>query len=284
MTILPQPGSKFLEVNGLRLHYLDWGNAGAPPLVCLHGYTASACAFNALARHFRDRFHIIALDVRGHGESGWSPTGSYQYSDQSADLEGLVNRLGLERFTLLGTSMGGLIAMTYAGTNSKRLERLVINDIGPDVEEGSHRITRMVGTRPDDFATLEEAMTYRRQAAPVLARGSEVDQRETALGVVRKRPDGRWGWKLDPEYIHQRVRLGPPIRPPLWPVLEKMPCPTLVVWGMESDVLSEGQARRMVQVLPKGELLAVPGMGHAPTLLSQEELRALDRFLCGPPD
>ena len=75
-----------MSVNGLDLHYLDWGNVGAPPVVCVHGYTSSAEPFNALARHFHDRFHIVAPDVRGHGESAWSPDGAYQYRDQVADL------------------------------------------------------------------------------------------------------------------------------------------------------------------------------------------------------
>src|SRR5262245_29524026 len=163
MTTLSQPKNKFLTVHGLRLHYLDWGNAGAPPVVWVHGYTSSAEAFNAPARYFQEYCHSIALDVRGHGESAWSPAGAYQYSDQVGDLEDLVKQLGLERFTLVGTSMGGLIAMTYAGAHPERLVRLVINDIGPDPEEGSQRITQMVGTRPEAFTTLEEAMAYRCQ-------------------------------------------------------------------------------------------------------------------------
>jgi pimeloyl-ACP methyl ester carboxylesterase len=106
-----------------------------------------------------------------------------------------------------------------------------------------------------------------------------VDQHELALGVLRRRPDGRWGWKMDPAYIRQRVEHGAPPRPPLWPALEALSCPTLVVWGNESDVLSEAQARRMVDVLPRGELVTVPGIGHAPTLVEPVVLAALDRFL-----
>src|SRR5256712_3038562 len=97
-----------VSVNGLDLHYLDWGNAGAPPLVCVHGYTSSAQAFNALARHFHDRFHILAPDVRGHGKSAWSPAGAYHYRDQVGDLAGFVTLLGLTRFTLIGTSMDAI--------------------------------------------------------------------------------------------------------------------------------------------------------------------------------
>src|SRR5262245_54357809 len=279
MTTLLQPKSTALTVHGLRLHYLDWGNTGAPPVVCVHGYTSSAEAFNAPARHFQERFHFLAPDVRGHGESAWSPSGDYQYRDQVSDLEEMVDQLGFERFTLIGTSMGGIIAMAYAGAHSERLVRLVINDIGPDVEVGSQRITQTVGGRPESFATLEDAMAYRRSVSPITAGRSAEDQRELALGVLRQRPDGRWVWKMDPAYIQQRVQRGAPSRPALWPVLQHLPCPTLVVWGTESDVLSEAQARRMVEVLPKGELVAVPGVGHAPTLMEPAALAALERFL-----
>jgi esterase len=279
MTALSQPKSEVLAVNGLRLHYLDWGNAGAPPVVCVHGYTSSAQGFNAPARHFQDRFHVIAPDVRGHGESAWSPAGEYQYHDQVNDLSELVDQLGLARFTLIGTSMGGIIAMAYAGAHPERLLRLIINDIGPDMEEGTQRITQTVGSRPDEFPTLNDATAYRRQAMPVMASRSAEDQRELALGVLRQRPDGPWVWKMDPAYIEQRMQHGPLPRPALWPVLQRLPCPTLVVWGMESDVLSEAQARRMVEVLPSGELVAVPGVGHAPTLVEPVVLAALERFL-----
>jgi pimeloyl-ACP methyl ester carboxylesterase len=174
--------------------------------------------------------------------------------------------------------MGGIIAMAYAGAHPERLARLVINDIGPDAEVGSQRITQMVGDRPEVFATLEDAIAYRRSVSPIVAGRSEADQRELALGVLRQQADGRWVWKLDPAYIQQRVQHGPP-RPALWPALQRLQYPTLVVWGMESDVLSEAQARRMVEVLPHGELVAVPGVGHAPTLMEPVVLAALERFL-----
>jgi esterase len=274
-----QPISKTLTANGLALHYLEWGEAEAPPIVCVHGYTGSADAFNALARHLEDRYRILALDVRGHGESAWSPTGAYSYADQAGDLARFAERLELDKFVLIGTSMGGIIAMAYAAEHAKRLLGLVINDIGPDVEAGSQRITGLVGSRPDEFATLEEAMAYRREVSPIVAgRGAE-DQRELALGVLRRRPDDRWVWKMDPAYIEQRVKRGAPARPPLWPALQALPCPTLVVWGTESDVLSEAQVLRMVEVLPRGELVRVRGIGHAPTLVEPVVLAALDRFL-----
>jgi pimeloyl-ACP methyl ester carboxylesterase len=274
-----QPTDKTLTVNGLRIHYLEWGAANAPPVVCVHGYTGSADAFNALARHFQHRLRIIAPDVRGHGESDWSPEGAYGYRDQMSDVAALADRLELERFALIGTSMGGVIAMAYAAAHPRRLKSLVINDVGPDVEQGSQRITSMVGARPASFATLDAAKEYRAANSPILAARPAEDQHELALGVLREAPDGRWVWKMDPAYIEQRIARGAPARPDLWPGLKALPCPTQVIWGTTSDVLGEQQARRMVNTLPHGELVSVPGIGHAPTLVEPPVLAALERLL-----
>ena len=274
-----QPTAKYLEISGLRLRYLEWGRPDALPVVCVHGYTSSAEAFNAVARRLEDRAHLIAMDVRGHGESAWSPDGAYQYADQAGDLAALVDQLGIDRFVLIGTSMGGVIAMVYAMQHAERLRGLVLNDIGPDVETGSSRITDLVRSRPADFASLDEAMEYRRQTSPITAARPLEDQEETARGVLRERPDGRWAWKMDPDYVEQRIARGAPVRPQLWPVLETLPCLTQVIWGTDSDVLSEAQAKRMAAALPKGELVAVAGIGHAPTLVEPPVLAALDRLL-----
>jgi pimeloyl-ACP methyl ester carboxylesterase len=279
MTTPSQPTAKYLNINGLRLRYLEWGRPDALPVMCVHGYTSSAEAFNAVARRLEDRAHLVAMDVRGHGESDWSPDGAYGYADQAGDLAALVDELRFDRFVLIGTSMGGIIAMAYAAQHPERLRGLVINDIGPDAEAGSSRITGLVGSRPADFASLDEAMEYRRQGSPITAARPLEDQRETALGVLRQQPDGRWAWKMDPAYIEQRARRVAAGRPALWPTLETLPCPTLVVWGTDSDVLSEAQAKRMTTALPKGELVAVPGIGHAPTLVEPPVLAALDRLL-----
>ena len=219
------------------------------------------------------------MDVRGHADSAWSPAGAYGYADQAGDLAALVDQLGIERFVLIGTSMGGVIAMVYASQYADRLRGLVLNDIGPDVEAGSGRITGLVRSRPADFASLDEAMQYRREISPITAARPLEDQEETARGVLREGTDRRWAWKMDPAYIEQRVKRGAPARPPLWPTLETLPCATQIVWGTDSDVLSEAQAKRMVVALPRGELVSVPGVGHAPTLVEPPVLAALDHLL-----
>ncbi len=281
MSDAAQPTSRQITLNGLDLNYLDWGNDAAPPLVCVHGYTSSADSFNGFARHFRDRFHIVALNVRGHGTSAWSPDGAYSYRDQASDLAAFVDALGLDKFTLLGTSMGGLIAMTYAMDHSQRLRALLLNDIGPSVEAGNLRITQQVGSRPESFPSLDAAMEFRRQASAIVAARSDADQRELALGVIKPRPDGSYGWKMDHAYISQRIKSGPPARPDLWPTLAKLACPTLVIWGTTSDVLSEAQVQRMIATLPHGTLLPIPDVAHAPSLVEPASITGLERFLAG---
>src|SRR5262249_37687653 len=158
MTASIQPMSKTLTVNGLELHYLEWGNENAPPIVCVHAYTGSPDASTALARPLQDRPPLLPLDVRGQGESAWSPAGAYRYEDQASDLAEFARRLELDKFVLIGTSMGGIIAMTYAAEHGDRLRGLVINDIGPDPEAGTQRITQTVASRPDELPTIHEAL------------------------------------------------------------------------------------------------------------------------------
>src|SRR5215471_14966310 len=115
---LTQPENRTLTVNNLELHYHDWGSPEQPHLVLLHGLSGNAWAFAPFARRLRDRFHIVALDVRGHGDSAWAPDGAYAFSDQAADVAQFADQLGLDRFRLLGTSMGGMIALQYAGDHA----------------------------------------------------------------------------------------------------------------------------------------------------------------------
>src|SRR4029450_4612249 len=120
-------------------------------------------------RRCADRFHVVALDVRGRGDSAWSPAGEYTMAAYTAELAAFVDVLGLTRFTLVGTSMGGRIAMHHAAPHADRLERLVLNDIGPDSEAGSHRITAVGASRPVSFASLDDAVAYRFRTVPARA-------------------------------------------------------------------------------------------------------------------
>ena len=129
------------------------------------------------------------------------------------------------------------------------------------------------------FRTLDDVLAYRREISLITAARPAEDQEELARGVLRQDAGGQWLWKIDRAYIEQRVERGAPVRPVLWPVLAKLQCTTSVVWGTDSDVLSGAQARRIAETLPNGELVSVPGVGHAPTLIERAALAAIERVL-----
>jgi pimeloyl-ACP methyl ester carboxylesterase len=280
MTTLAQPKSVQVSVNGLELRYLDWSNAGATPVVCVHGYILERRALQWARPTFARSTSSWPRRARPWGERVVSPTARINTAIRSAIWPGLVDQLGLTRFVLIGTSMGGIIAMAYAQTRAERLLGLVISDIGPDVEGGNQRITQMVGARPEEFTALEDAMAYRREISPVTASRPISDQRELALGVLRQRPDGRWVWKMDPAHIRQRVsQHGAPPRPRCGAVLRSLACPTMVVWGTESDVPRGPGPSAWWRCCREVNWSRCPAW-HAPTLVEPVVLTALERS-CG---
>ena len=138
-------------VGGLTFHYVTWGPESAPPLVLLHGLTSHARSWDALGRELSASRRVIALDQRGHGDSDRAPDGDYRVATMAGDVAGFVDAIGLERFELLGLSMGGRVGIAYAGGHVARIERLCIVDIGPEIHlAGMDRIRRMMAVSPEE--------------------------------------------------------------------------------------------------------------------------------------
>jgi esterase len=127
-----KPADSFVTVNGLRIHYMDWGNSTARPLVLIHGLDRVARTFDHLAPHFTARYHVIAMDMRGHGDSGWDPQGRYLVEDHVGDVEGLVQQLGLKDITIWGNSTGGRVAQVFAGKHPELVAAVISEDVGPE--------------------------------------------------------------------------------------------------------------------------------------------------------
>lgn len=266
----------YLSVGGVRLHYVDWGSAGAPPLLFLHGLSSHAHTFDPFAPLFLPRFHLLALDQRGHGESDWSPEG-YDGERFVADLEAFVEALGLNRLTLIGHSMGARNAWNFAARRPERMERLVLVDLGPEIErQGMERMRS--SPAPESFASRDEAFRFMRQANP---RPSDDMLILRLLHNLKRGPDGRWVWRYDPALRDpQRARRAATDGEEAWAALARIPCPTLVVRGAESDLLSQEVAERMALVLPQGRLVVIPGAGHTvPADRPREFAAALAEFL-----
>ena len=127
-----RPMDKFIAVNGLQIHYLDWGNAGKQPMILLHGIARVAHAFDHVAPHFSKHYHVIAIDMRGHGDSGWHPQGAYTVEDYASDIEALIDHLKLSGIVLWGASTGGRVVQVIAGRHPDRVSAVIVEDVGPE--------------------------------------------------------------------------------------------------------------------------------------------------------
>ena len=269
------------KVNGITLHYLDWGldrgPADAPPVVLLHGITGHARVWDHLAERLAPRHRVVVLDQRGHGDSDPAPDDDYRVGTMADDVAAFVGSLRLDRFALLGHSMGGRIAIKYAADHAARLERLVIVDIGPDINlAGLQRVRDMMANAPERIESEEWAVEYIRRANPL----QDVDMlRERVRHGLRRAPDGELTWKYA-KGLRDMMREGRRDAVDLWEPLPRIPCPTLIVRGAESDILSAEVAKQMAERLPDGRVVEIAGAGHTvPADRPEEFVRQIRAFL-----
>ena len=268
----------YVEANGIRHHLIARGAPGTPVVMMIHGLAGQAHVFDVIAAHLSARFHVYCLDVRGRGESAWGPLEEYGTDTYVADLESVREALGLQRFTLIGTSMGGIISMNYAPKFPERVEKVVLNDIGPEIDPtGLARIFAYVGQAPEMFTDMKAVMKYYRENyGPMVEHLPEDQIAEFARANVRKNDNGVYVWKMDPAV---RKFGGPQPALDQWEAARGISAPVLILRGANSDVLNAATAARMVEVIPNAQLAEIPGVGHAPILSEPESILALDAFL-----
>lgn len=257
-----RPRDCYVTANGLRLHYLDWGNEAAPPLLLLHGGMQTAHTWDFFAASVCDRYHVVALDQRGHGDSDWAPDGYYGRDAYLADLDAFTRAIALAPFGLIGLSMGGRNAIHFAATYPERVRALVACDVGPEVRPEGVEAIRRFALMPDELDTFEDFVQRAHEFNP---RRSRESLRGSLAHSLKQLPNGKWTWKYD-RIFRDPVRRPQPTtgeRATLWSYLEKIACPTLVVIGAQSDVMSPEVGERMLRVLPpQSELAIVPNAGH----------------------
>jgi pimeloyl-ACP methyl ester carboxylesterase len=255
-----QPKEKSVNVNGINLHYLDWGAEGKPKVLLLHGLRGHRHSWDDVSAEFYQNYHIFALDQRGRGESDWAPGGDYSSESFVADLEGFCAAVGLDKFILIGHSMGGRNSMAFAGENADKIEKMVIIDIGPDLNPiGSGRITQEMIDVPEEFDSFEAVFEYQRKQNRFC---SEPVLRRRLTYATRELPNGKFGWRYDLEIREQRRNSTGAKQPDLWLTLPKINCPVLIVRGSETDTLGLETAEKMVEVLPDGKLVHVERAAH----------------------
>jgi len=264
-----------------RIAYREWGRADNPQvLVCVHGLGRCARDFDNLARAMSDRYRVVCPDVAGRGDSDWlADPRLYDIPLYVSDMVTLIARLDVEQVDWVGTSMGGLIGMALAALKNSPVARLVLNEAGPVVANASlERIATYFGKAPPlpSFQAAEQLI--RAVSAPF---GPHTDEEWRFLTevVVRKNPDGSYRLHYDPK-IAEALRAqitGKDLES--WPTWDAVRCPTLVIRGAQSDLLSKETVRQMTQRGPKAKLVELPGIGHAPTLMHADQIALVREFL-----
>jgi pimeloyl-ACP methyl ester carboxylesterase len=266
-----------VRLGALGFHYTDWGRRKAPAVVLLHGVTGHARGWDSLARALAPDFRVLALDQRGHGDSDAPADDDYRVSAMAADVRAFADALGLDRFALLGHSMGGRVAIAFAGDQGDRLDRLVLVDIGPDIHgPGLQRVAALMAHSPETLESEEWAVRYLRIGNPL---HDEAELRHRVKHGIRRLPDGTLAWKYA-RGLRTAIREGRRETVDLWGPLRRIPCPTLLVRGSESDILTAEQAERVVAALRSGLLVEIAGAGHTvPGDRPAEFARAVGAFL-----
>ena len=274
MSAVMQPADKTITVNGIKIHYLDWGHAGKPPLILLHGIARTAHGFDHLAPHFTNDYHVMAVDMRGHGDSGWHPEGAYLVEDYTSDIEALIEQLGLRNLVLWGASTGGRVVQMIAGRHPDWVSSVVVEDVGPERPAAiSNRRGDRMAKEANGWANLDEMLVQVKAENP---RTPEPILRNLAQHGSKARADGRLVWKRDPAILKGFIPTE------LWATVRQIKAPIIYVLGGVSAIVPPETQQQLQAALPQSQIVMMPGLGHYPSdENAQAFLAIVDRFLAG---
>jgi pimeloyl-ACP methyl ester carboxylesterase len=262
-----------VQANGLSLHLLECGQPGRPALRFLHGGAAHAHWFDEVTAPFVDRFHVVALDQRGHGQSDWPPTGRYATEDFAGDLAAVMDTLAWRDMVVVGHSMGGHNAMSFSAWHPGRVRGLVIVDARPSIPDDRLVLMHRRGQRAlRHHATIEEAVKAFRLLPRETVADPELLEHLAREGVVER--DGGWVYRFDPTANAARQPVD------AWTLLDRIEAPTLITRAALSPVLPAAQAARLRASIRRAELVEIPEAYHHLTLDQPAAfVEALERFL-----
>lgn len=265
---------KFITVNGLQIHYLDWGNSGKQPLILLHGIARMAHAFDHVAPHLAQNHHVIAVDMRGHGDSAWHAGGAYLVEDYASDIEALMEQLQLHKVVLWGASTGGRVAQRVAGRHPDLISAVIVEDVGPERPAAvSNRRGDRMAKEAAGWASMDELLAKMKTDYP---RTAEVLLRHFVKHASKARADGRIEWKRDPAILKGFIPTE------LWAEVCRIKAPIIYVLGGLSQIVPPETQAELKRVLPQVQIVSLPGLGHYPSDENPAEFLAVaDQFLTG---
>lgn len=270
-----------------KMAYKEWGDPdNRKVLVCVHGVTRVSDDFDNLAQALCDEYRVVCPDIVGRGRSDWlRDPQHYQIPQYVNDMVTLLARVDADVVHWFGTSMGGLIGMAFASLPDNPVRKLVLNDVGPALNAAAlQRIGEYIG-QEIRFQSFEEAVRYIREIIRPFGPHTDEEWRKLAGDVLRQDKDGRWIRHYDlrlagpfkaftPENAQQAEKFW-------WAAYDAIACPTLLVRGAESDLLTRETAQAMTARGPKARLVELPGVGHAPTLMHADQINVVKEFLLG---
>lgn len=264
-----------------RIAYREWGDPrNRDVLVCVHGLTRSGRDFDELARALCSQWRVVCPDIAGRGDSDrLADPKLYTWAQYGADMVTLLARLDVEAVSWLGTSMGGFVGMALAAQAGSPVRKLVLNDAGPVIGKASlERIAAYVGEAPT-FATLEDAEKYVRAISAPFGPHSDAQWRFLTETWLRRNEDGSWRPHYDTRIAEAYRATMPENDLEIWPIYDAVRCPTLLLRGEHSDVVSRETAAEMARRGPKAKVVELKGVGHAPTLLHPSQIALVRDFL-----
>lgn len=280
-----EPRSRYITCEEREIHFMDWvpAQAGGPVVVAWHGLARTGRDMDPLAAHLCAKgWRVICPDTIGRGLSQWSrdPKAEYCLDFYSKLAKSLVDQLALDRFHWVGTSMGGAIGMVCAaGPLRGRIERLVLNDIGPQLAPAAVQRIRSYAGSPSAFDTMRELEQYFREVYKPYGHLPDKQWRLLSESSMRRLPDGRVTPHYDPAMAQQFEHH--PHDYDLWPVFDSIDVPVLCLRGADSDLLLAETAEAMRDRGPRALVVTIPGCGHAPALNVPDQLELVQRFLAG---
>lgn len=270
-----------LRIDGLSIALTEWGPADAPAVLMLHGIRGYAETFAGIALALQPHRRVIAFDQRGRGRSDWDPQRRYVTDTYVADLKAVADELGLERFELLGHSMGGINAIVFASRHPQRVTRLVVEDAGPGAFEhspGASRIRRELSETPAGFEDWEAASAYLRALRPSVTEAARQQRLREMLRPRRAEEGAGYTWRYDLAGIAAvRLNPDPAHRVDLEPHVRALACPTLVVRGGRSDYLQPAMAQAMAAANPRLRWIEIADAGH---YVHDDQPEAFHRVVC----